>query len=465
MENKGPGCNDAVCQACVCAIDPPCCEDLWDLTCSQEAANPDNCSASCPTCPTPTPTLTPTPGGDCCSAHDGGRCDDATCSACVINIDPPCGISWDTFCVDDAVTPDPDGCRDECPCKGNCCVSQGNGKDGCEDDVCAMCVCDQVDASCCSDSWDETCVEHANEDLCGSVCGCGGLPGDCCLGNDPNSGIAGCLTQDCQDCVCGVDPYCCQDVWDDECAGRAADPDGCGAVCGCGQQQSCCYPHTSGGCDNGDCQACVLAVEPSCADLWDVVCVDRALTSCPDVCTCGPTPAEDCCVEHLVPGCEDDACDACVCDLDPFCCDNVWDLTCVSKAANAVECTGQCLCQPRPLDDCCVEEADAGCSNSDCQQCVCDNLHDEACCTDLWDRRCADEAAHECFASCGCQRPCVGDCLGLGFVSTSDLVTGINIVLDNLPLSSCGAFDFNGDGMVTIDELVSGIDAAVSGCR
>jgi hypothetical protein len=54
-----------------------------------------------------------------------------------------------------------------------------------------------------------------------------------------------------------------------------------------------------------------------------------------------------------------------------------------------------------------------------------------------------------------------GDCAGNGVVSIEDLITGVNIALDNLPISACPAFDVNGDGKVTIDELILAINAAL----
>jgi hypothetical protein len=59
---------------------------------------------------------------------------------------------------------------------------------------------------------------------------------------------------------------------------------------------------------------------------------------------------------------------------------------------------------------------------------------------------------------------CVGDCDGNGEVAVNELVTGVNIALGNLPLSSCGAFDSNRDEQVTVNELLQGVNAALNGC-
>jgi len=60
--------------------------------------------------------------------------------------------------------------------------------------------------------------------------------------------------------------------------------------------------------------------------------------------------------------------------------------------------------------------------------------------------------------------PCVGDCSGNGIVTVGDLVTGVNIALGNLPLSACVSFDGNGDRRVTVDELLSAVNSALQGC-
>jgi hypothetical protein len=48
-------------------------------------------------------------------------------------------------------------------------------------------------------------------------------------------------------------------------------------------------------------------------------------------------------------------------------------------------------------------------------------------------------------------------------VSINDLITGVNIVLGNLPVSSCPAFE-NTEGMVDIAQLVRAVSNALDGC-
>jgi hypothetical protein len=59
---------------------------------------------------------------------------------------------------------------------------------------------------------------------------------------------------------------------------------------------------------------------------------------------------------------------------------------------------------------------------------------------------------------------CTGDCDGNGTVTIEELITAVNIALGLLPLSACPAADGGGDGQVTIDDLISAVDNALNGC-
>ena len=63
------------------------------------------------------------------------------------------------------------------------------------------------------------------------------------------------------------------------------------------------------------------------------------------------------------------------------------------------------------------------------------------------------------------QVPCVGDCDNNGMVTVDELITGVSIVLGNVPVITCPPFDANGVPGVTIDELVVGVNNALEGCR
>lgn len=60
--------------------------------------------------------------------------------------------------------------------------------------------------------------------------------------------------------------------------------------------------------------------------------------------------------------------------------------------------------------------------------------------------------------------PCIGDCNGDGAVSVDELVMGVTIALEESRVETCHAFDFSGDGAVTIDEILGGIGRALAGC-
>jgi hypothetical protein len=44
------------------------------------------------------------------------------------------------------------------------------------------------------------------------------------------------------------------------------------------------------------------------------------------------------------------------------------------------------------------------------------------------------------------------------------LIVGVNIALGGVPAVACAAFDTNGDGKVSISELIAAVNAALNGC-
>ena len=57
---------------------------------------------------------------------------------------------------------------------------------------------------------------------------------------------------------------------------------------------------------------------------------------------------------------------------------------------------------------------------------------------------------------------CIGDCSNIGEVTIADIMTGVNIVLGILPVNACPAFVV--DGVVTILQLIQGVDNLLNGC-
>ena len=59
---------------------------------------------------------------------------------------------------------------------------------------------------------------------------------------------------------------------------------------------------------------------------------------------------------------------------------------------------------------------------------------------------------------------CVGDCNGDGEVTVDELILGVNIALGSQDSSACEAFDTDDDNQVTVSELVKGVNNALGGC-
>jgi hypothetical protein len=74
----------------------------------------------------------------------------------------------------------------------------------------------------------------------------------------------------------------------------------------------------------------VCDIDPYCCDtLWDDICVTEATQLCAG---CGTEAAGDCFTENGTPGCYDSACCAAVCAFDPYCCETMWDDICAEEA-------------------------------------------------------------------------------------------------------------------------------------
>jgi len=60
---------------------------------------------------------------------------------------------------------------------------------------------------------------------------------------------------------------------------------------------------------------------------------------------------------------------------------------------------------------------------------------------------------------------CVGDCNGDGTVTIGELIKGVNIALSRTPIDACPAFDIDGNGMITVNELIAAVRRALVGCN
>lgn len=59
---------------------------------------------------------------------------------------------------------------------------------------------------------------------------------------------------------------------------------------------------------------------------------------------------------------------------------------------------------------------------------------------------------------------CIGDCDGNGTVTINELITGVGIALGSRPLSACPQFDGDGSATVAINELIAAVNNALTGC-
>jgi parallel beta-helix repeat protein len=59
---------------------------------------------------------------------------------------------------------------------------------------------------------------------------------------------------------------------------------------------------------------------------------------------------------------------------------------------------------------------------------------------------------------------CAGDCNGDGTVTINELIVGVNIALGSADAATCAALDSDGSGGVAINELIAAVNAALGGC-
>ncbi|MCZ6445696.1 MAG: FG-GAP-like repeat-containing protein [Planctomycetota bacterium] len=117
---------------------------------------------------------------------------------------------------------------------------------------------------------------------------------------------------------------------------------------------------------------------------------------------CGEPDAGDCYEPNGTPGCDDEACCAEVCDINPICCSKLgWDETCALIAGKI------CEEQPCPGKGSCFQPHDTpGCDNEECCSFIC--AIDGFCCAGPWDPICAGHAAMLCDVQ-RCELPACPD--------------------------------------------------------
>jgi len=268
-------------------------------------------------------------------------------------------------------------CQDgECVCVPDSCadlgVECGNWDDGCGGDVhCPVCTGNDV----CQDGACVCILSCEGKECGGDGCGgsCGGCPG---ANNKCQGGTCVCVPD-----TCGTLGKEC-DSWSDGCGGQAV----CG-VCAGGQA-----------CQDGQCQ-CV----PDCAGK------ECGGNGCGGSCgSCSSNEAcqgGDCVPVSGIPGCTVSGqsgcggcpCEACVCQMDPYCCQNQWDTICVSECMQdcggcVIPSCGNGSCQPNKAETCSSCPADCGCPGGE----VC---HNSSCCApDCSGKECGGDG---CGGNCG----------------------------------------------------------------
>lgn len=68
------------------------------------------------------------------------------------------------------------------------------------------------------------------------------------------------------------------------------------------------------------------------------------------------------------------------------------------------------------------------------------------------------------FVAPAAAQVCDGDCNGDGQVTVDEIILAVNVALGQTAVTACRAADADADGAITVDEIVSAIGAALGGC-
>jgi hypothetical protein len=174
-------------------------------------------------------------GEGCCQIHAGSGCDEADVQACVCDQSPRCcAFGWDSGCVADALV-----------CNATCMPDPDPGAD------------------------EVTGNDAGNDTGSDSDTAKPGM-GDCCESLPQPQCEDAAVTQ----CTCGIDPYCCNQFWDEYCVAIASSA--CRIDCG----NDCCMPHDAVACNDADVFGCVVEQVESCFGDWSPQCVMVAQNQC-----------------------------------------------------------------------------------------------------------------------------------------------------------------------------------------
>jgi hypothetical protein len=348
-----PGCAECECQECVCDQDSTCCDVAWDGECVELCSD---CVPNADCGPTLgcTPSNDPGCGGCACEAevcaNDSFCCSSGWDSLCIAACEDILGIqcplvcsatqlincagtgctykSWmgDNYCDSSLNCEETDFDGGDCtPCYPDCESGKNCGDDGCGGS-CGTCS----DGENCYE--DGICAIHCGNDSCEPELGeeCSSCPGDC----------GECSV--CGDGVCATDEDCY--LCSEDCEYPAACPENDG-----------CSIWGNPGCAECECQECVCDQDSTCCDVaWDNDCVELC-SDCMPSSDCEPQPG---CLTSDGPGCGGCECEAEVCAMDSFCCNNSWDSACVSYCENVLGIECPLICEDNKLANC----AGTGCT-------------------------------------------------------------------------------------------------------
>ena len=352
-------------------------------------------------------------GGLCGECADGALCDDF--GQC------PCQPK----CTGKECGPDTCGglcgtCKDPLICnnQGQCaclplCEGKECGTDGCGGS-CGMCPdnWECIAGKCKSPCKPECLGKECGPDGCGGICGkCG--PEEICYeeigycakqsdGCEPSEipGCGGCL---CEDCVCGMDPFCCEVAWDGICVDLCYQCGGCGCVPNCvgpdGQQKEC----GDDGC-GGQCGFC-----PPGLSCKSGMCIPQPMMTCEEGIDCAISCGGDIkyclemCIQNVYPDQQEYAWMLGECVLG-YCMDNAGgyiDPDCYFWAIEG-PCAEQyqmCVGGTQPCGPAGPQSCLGNCGGPAPGGCYCDDA-----CQDYGDC-CSD------YSGC-CGGPCIPDCQG-----------------------------------------------------
>ncbi len=355
------------------------------------------------------------------------------------------------------------GTTDSTGTKGTTGTTGDNGDNCCEPQESAGCADNAVaECVCVEDAY--CCTEQWDGQCVQEVelfgCGmCEDMDLGCCGAHESPS----CDDEGVAQCVCAQDSYCCETSWDGQCA-EEVELFGCG-MCG-GGDDPCCLPHGSPGCVDPEVAACVCEDNPYCCEqMWDEACVAAVADL-----GCGICEDEGaCCEAHGGLGCADQGVEACVCEIAPGCCEGAWDEVCVGLV-EFLECG---LCAP-PAAACCEPHDSPGCDQPDIEACVCEGAPE--CCEGPWTAGCSDAVelfgcgscgggegpCCEAHAGPGCDDPEVSSCVCADDPACCDSEWDVQCV-DEVELFGCGLCG-GGDSCCEVHDTPGCVDADVEAC-